>query len=319
METEIKGIAGPPCLLWDRLDCHAHFDYIQVWFKRKVPLPATTGTKKWNKLKHGQTGYTLTLQDPVRQDIETLVKSLDNPPLSAIQITVDLKPKEAMSDAVRDSLLLNTFRAVAGRFRPEDEALWGYGTRGGVSGEGQKPKPFHRRFPEPHEELVYGRKHDRAQATAYWKRTNERESLDPTKQSVRMEYTLWRAGLMELNLDRTSDLFGFKYQQIFARHFRIVSHPRVRAVNKRTEAELARLERRMWRGWDTAGVGKFAISPELPTDTIHRYARQIQARSRQQLPLTDYVLVRDTEATKNVGNAFKQLQRRLALKKTRSV
>jgi hypothetical protein len=208
---------------------------------------------------------------------------------------------------------------VAGRFRPEDEALWGYGTRGGVSGKGQKPKPFHRRFPEPHEELVYGRRHDRAQATAYWKRTNEREALDLTRQSVRMEFTLWKAGLIELKLDCVSDLFDFSYQKVFTKHFRIVSHPRVRAVNKRTATELAKLERRMWRGWDTAGVGKFAISPELPIDTINMYARQIQARSRQQLPLTDYVLVRDRDATRNLGNAFKQLQRRMALEKARSV
>jgi hypothetical protein len=290
-----------------------------VWFKKKALIPATTGTKKWNKSKHGRAGYTLTLQDPVRQDIETLVKSLDNPSLTALQVTVDLKPTEVMSDSDRHNLFLDTFRAVAGRFRPEDEALWGYGTRGGVSGKGQKPKPFHRRFPEPHEELVYGRKHDRAQATAYWKRTNEGASLDPTQQSVRMEYTLWRAGLMELNLDRVSDLFGFPYQQVFTKHFRIVSHPRVRAVSKRAVTELVKLERRMWRGWDTAGVGKFAISPELPVDTINNYARQILARSRQQLPVVDYVLVRDREATKNVGNALKQFQRRLALKKARSV
>ena len=302
---------GPPPLDWDQLDCRAQFDYIKVWYSHKAFLPAMTGSKKWNKLTHGQTGYSFTLQDPIRQDIEILVKHLKNPILAAIQLRVDLKPKLTVPESTREALLVDTFNAMAGRFRPEDVALWGYGTRGAVNGTGQTPRPFHRRFPRDDEFLVYGQRGDRAQSTAYLKRTNEGALVDPAEHCVRMELTLWRQGLMEVGLNALSELLGFPYQMVFRKHFRIVSNPRVRAVKSRSATVLRKLEQKMWRGWATAGVGKFAISPDLPDDTLNMNVRRILARSKQQLPSSDYVLTSDRLSTEKIGSAFKQLGRRL--------
>ena len=311
METEAKGRAGPPPLDWDQLDCRAEFDYVKVWHPRRAVLPAMTGSKQWIKLNRGQKGYSFTLQDPIRQDIEILVEHLENPTLIAIQLRVDLKPKLTVPESTREALLVDTFGAMAGRFRPEDEALWGYGTRGAVNGKGQTPRPFHQRFPRDDEFLVYGQRADRAQSTAYLKRTNEGVPLDPVDHCVRMELTLWRAGLIEVGLNSLGELFGYPYQRAFRKHFRIVGKPRVRAVGSRSAAELRKLEQKMWRGWATAGVGKFAISPELPDDTLNMNVRRIVARAKQQLPSADYVLTSDRPSTEKIGSAFKQLGRRL--------
>lgn len=319
MKTEAKIGGGAPSLKWEQLDCRAQFDFIKVWHPKKVRLPTLSGTKKWTPLTHGHQGQYLTVQDPQLHDIDALIEHLGDPRLASIQLTVDLKPRATVPPAEIDDLLLNTFFAVAGRFRPEDEAMWGYGIRGGVRAVGQTPRPFHRRFPEPNEELVYGHRGGWMQSTVYLKRINERRTLEADEQSVRMELTMKQWALMGIGLDHLSQLGGFKYQSKFNKHFRIISHPRVRAVSTRSSTELVTMERRMWRGWETAGVGKFGISLLMPDDTITISVRQIAARERQQLPLSHYVLVRDHMATEKIGSAFKQLQRRMTPKKTRAV
>lgn len=319
MEAELTSRAGPPRLDWDQLDCHAQFDYIKVWHEKEVRLPALTGTYHWIPPARGHNGPTLTVQDPLLQDIQLLIGLLGDPYPSGFQLAVDLSPNATVPISARENLLLDTFDAVAGRFRPEDEALWGYGTRGGVKAKGQRPKPFHRRFPLPDEELVYGNRYGWMQSTVYLKRTNEGEILDPQSHCVRMELTFTRGAPGEVGITKLSQLCGMAYQKLFNKHFRIISHPRVRAVNTRSAKELGKLERKMWRGWATAGVGKFAISPELPPDTMPHSRRRIAARGRQQLPNSDYVLHRDNLATEKIGGALRQLQRRLTPKKARAV
>ena len=311
--------AGPPNIDWTQNTCRAQFDYIKVWHDRKVLLPPLSGTKRWVPEVRGDTVFTLTVQDPTRSDIDKLIKALDNPKIASLQLAVDIQPNAGLDPVERERLLLETFYAVAGRFRPEDEAYWAYGTRGGVTGPTQKPKPFHRRFPSPNEELVYGRRGRWMQSTMYLKRVNERALLDPSEHRVRMELTVTRWAVMELGLDLLADLLGYRYQKTFNKHFRIVSAPRVRAVARRSAADLRKLERRMWRGWEIAGVGKFAIAPELPRDTIISDIKPINARRRQQLPHEDYVLTRDQGSTSEIGNALRQLERRMAVKKTRAV
>ena len=278
---------GPPSLDWAQLTCHAKFDYIKVWHPKKALLPALSGTKRWTKVRYGRMGYALTVQDPQRADIDKVIDALGNPVLMALQLTVDILPKPGVAAFARERLLLNTFMGVAGRFRPEDEARWGYGTRGATNAVGKAPRPFHRRFPDPDEELVYGQRGGWMQATAYLKRTNERSVLDQAEHRMRMEVTLERGGLMDFGINQLADLRGFAYRSTFTKHFRIVSHPRVRAVTGRPAKGLLKAETRMWRGWATAGVGKFAIATDFPPDTIDSAARRIRARQCQQLPLSD--------------------------------
>ena len=306
---------GPPPLNWDELECKAQFDYVKVWADRKVFTPEFSGTHTWNRLKGGQPGYTLTVQDPVYEDLQQLVQHVANPMVAGVQLAVDIWPKPSLGAEKRESLLIETFMAVAGRFRPEDEAMWGYGTRGSVDAVGAQPKPFHRSFPKSHELLVYGRKHGWMQSTAYLKRTNEGADLLPHEHRVRMELTMTRGGLMELGIDRIGEFLNFPYQKTFNKHFRIISLPRARAVKGRSEAEVVKLERQIKRAWATAGVGKFAVAPELPPDTTLNAVRQIVARSRQQIPHADAVMVRDQPSNREIGNALRQLQRRMTTKK----
>lgn len=319
MEPTSTSRPGPPPLNLDQLDCTSKLDFIKVSASKKKSTPALTGTSHWTPPKRGYRGFTLTVQDPLLTDIEVLIEHLGNPPLMGFQLTVDLMPKPAVTLADRETLLLDTFHAIAGRFRPEDEALWGYGVRGGTDGVGKKPKPFHRRFPEPHEELVYGHRGGWMQSTAYLKRTNEGTEMAPSEHRVRMELTLTRGGLMEMGLDTLGDLCGYAYRPTFTKHFRVVQEPRIRAVRSRDEVDLVKMTRRMWRAWATAGVGKFGISHEFPLDTINASKQQIIARGKQQLAASDYVLVRDQKATEKIGNALRQLQRRMTLKKARAV
>lgn len=319
MEPTSTSRPGPPPLNLDQLDCTAKLDYIKVGATKKKRTPALTGTSHWTPPKRGYRWFTLTVQDPLLTDIEVLIEHLGNPPLMGFQLTVDLMPKPAVTLAERETLLLDTFHAVAGRFRPEDEALWGYGVRGGTDGVGKKPKPFHRRFPEPHEELVYGHKGGWMQSTAYLKRTNEGTEMDPSEHRVRMELTLTGGGATEIGFKTLSDLCGYAYRATFTKHFRVVQEPRIRAVRSRDEVDLVKMTRRMWRAWATAGVGKFGISHEFPPDTINASKQQILARGKQQLAASDYVLVRDQKATEKIGNALRQLQRRMTLKKARAV
>lgn len=310
---------GPPAVNWDELDCTAKFDYIKVLCLKQGRFPKLTGTHKWNRQPHGQDGYTLTVQDPLQSDIQKLIEHLGDPMILSVQLTVDLKPKSTVAPTDLEPFLVETFYAVAGRFRPEDKALWSYGRRGGVDGAGKNPKQFHRRFPAPTEELVYGHRNMWMQSTAYLKRTNEGEDLGLNEQRMRMELTLNGEGVTTFGIVRLSNLNGFNYRSAFTKHFRIVGQPRLRAARGRDDAEIVRLERRMWRAWQTAGVGKFGISHEFPPDTIISNIKQIKVRDRQQLPLSDYILKRDQRATKEIGNAFTQLQRRMAPKKTRAV
>ena len=166
---------------------------------------------------------------------------------------------------------------------------------------------------------MYGHRGGWMQSTAYLKRTNERADMEPSEHRVRMELTLTRGGVMEVGLDRLSDLCGYAYRPSFTKHFRIVKEPRIKAISSLAASDVETMTRRMWRAWATAGVGKFGISPEFPPDTIHAAERQIIARGKQQLLQSDYVLLRDHRSTEKIGNALKQLQRRMTQKKSRAV
>lgn len=217
--------------------------------------------------------------------------------------------------------LVNTFKAIAGRFRPEDATEWGYGRRGGVSAANAPLKPFHRRFPTQDEELIYGHRGDFMQAKAYLKRTDQRRALPPAEHRVRMEVSLRRAALMDdaFNLRNLEDLLGFPYRRIFAQHFRMIERPEVRSRKGLSKETRTKLEKQMLRAWKTAGVGKFAPSSVLPPETSKSSAQQIAKRALEQLPRNHFVLKRDQVSNGKIGAALQQLQRQMPPLKIRAV
>ena len=109
-----------------------------------------------------------------------------------------------------------------------------------------------------------------------------------------------------------ADLIGYEFRSKFTKHFRVVSGPRLRLHRKLTDSEKLVREKRMKRAWATAGVGKFAVSRQLPFETDAFSAQRIRARAKKQLPLEHYVLLRDQAANARIGDAFKKLERRMA-------
>lgn len=303
----------PPDLQLDRLDCRAVIDYLTVAYGEARPaiLPPLDGQPKWFR-KKGASTSTLTVHDPSARDIKLLVEVLGNPLLTELELSVDFWSKEGVPEGTLDEFLRDTYVALAARFRPEDMTPWGYGLRGGVTGRGQKPLPFHQRLPDPAEQLVYGRRGDFLQSKLYLKRVDQDLLLPSTEHRVRLELKMRRWALIDhFQLDRLSDVLGYSYRKTFTKHFRIVAGPRLR-LNRAVDAkEKRKRELRMSRAWATAGVGKFAVAPDLPPETTKPSIKQISSRARSQLSQDQYVLIRHQAANEKIGLAFKTLERRL--------
>ena len=306
-------VSGPPPPFdWTKLDCAASIDFFTVFCEVRMPLPALHGKAIWTKDITHRTQWNLTVHDPTRDDVKTVIDILEDPVPVTLEIAVDLKPKASIPVSERSLLLQQTYTAVAGRFRPEDATEWGYGVRGSLNGAGQKPHPFHTRFPDPDQQLIYGHRGDFMQAKAYLKQVDQGAELPIEEHRMRMEVYLRLAALVEWDIVKLSDLLGYQYQRTFAKHFRLIDRPELRASKKRRDVrETSKLETKMARAWRTAGVGKFAPSLDLPADTDPRAARQARARAAQQLSKLDFVLRRDQVSNAKVGSALRQLQRRM--------
>ena len=302
----------PPAFKLDELTFTACHDFFTVNNGGgKVSLPSLSGSPEWHKDKRGGTDWLLTVHDPTQVDIVTVSEALRNPMLMKLELAVDLRPHSHISGPARENLLVQSFAAAAGRFRPKDMALWGYGTRGGLRGVGEKPAPFHQRFAHPDEELIYGHRGEWLQSKLYLKRMDQGKPLSTGQHRVRMELTMKRWACLEFGLDRLDDLLDFSYRSVFTKHFRIVDHPRIRELRNLTPNEREKRERRMLRAWKTAGVGKFAISKDAPADTSPTARAAMSARAKNQLPVEHFVLKRDQKTNEKIGLAFRQLQRRM--------
>lgn len=303
----------PPSFAWDLLTCRAHIDFFTVYCEVKVPLPALDGKVNWVRDPQDKTSFNLSVHDPSRQDVIRVAEALENPVLVQLEIAVDFLPRPGLATTATEGILVRTFHSVAGRFRPEDATAWAYGMRGAVSRVGQKPEPFHVRYPSPDAQLIYGHRGEYMQSKAYLKRVDQHVQLPPEQQCVRTELAIRRGGLMteQFALDRLGDLCGYSYRRTFARHFRFIDRPVVRNSNERSPALVDSLQKRMDRAWRQAGVGKFAPDLILPPDSSSTAVKRVEARAKQQLPRDDYVLRRDALTNRKVGTALRLLEKRM--------
>lgn len=302
----------PPPFALHHLTCRAHIDFLTVFCEVKVPIPSLDGKANWVKDPRDKTSFNLTIHDPTRLDVVKVAGALENPLLMRLELAVDFMPRPGIPAAAREDLLRSTFHSVAGRFRPEDATDWGYGLRGAVTGAGQKPEPFHTRYPDLGAQLIYGHRTDFMQSKAYLKRIDQHAPLPPDRHLVRTELAIARVGLMDSGLDRVLDLCTYPYRRVFAKHFRLIDRPEVRARNERCPSEVTKLEGKMNRAWGRAGVGKFAPDLVLPPETSTSAVQRIHARAHQQLARDDYVLKRDVAANRKVGTALRLLEKRMA-------
>ena len=254
----------------------------------------------------------MTIHDPVRDDVVALTSVMDAALVMGLEIAVDLFVKPGLDAKQARATLERTFLAVAARFRPEDQALWDHSSRGALSKRGDKPSPLERRLARLGEEVIYGGKGDFMQAKLYLKTLDQGAELPASEHCVRMEVTLRRWACSEFGINHVSDLIAFPFRSKFATHFRIISHPALRAATKLDPAERVRRTKRMVRAWSNAGVGKFAIGDRPRQDALQTAHQRVKARARAQLGADEFKLVRDLLANAKIGSALMNLQRRMS-------
>lgn len=303
----------PPPLPVEALKFAAKIDYATFTNHGiRISLPRLTGSHEWARVHKYSPDWQLTIQDPTPGDLRVISSAYENPLVMALEVAVDLAPKDMLEPVAHAEMLDTLYLAVAARFRPEDKSLWDYGVRGGVSRKGEKPKPLERRHPTPKEQVIYGHRGDFMQAKLYLKGLDQHVVLPLAERRVRMEVALKRWACIEFGLDRCMDLFDFPFRKSFATHFRIIDRPEVRAARDLTETELRKRTLRMQRAWATAGVAKFAVGDRPREDKLINAVAKIRAREKAQLPADQYKLVRHQGANARIGNALTGLQRRMS-------
>ena len=175
-----------PKLVLDGFAVTAKIDFVQVFCEVRLgDLPGLDGRCRWTPARPNG-GFHMTVNDATRRDLEIIVRELDDPPLTALEVAVDFKLPPGFADDHYEASLATVFSALAARFRPEDNALFGAGFKGAFSRRG-RANPFHRRLPRPTESLVYGHRGEGQNAKLYFKQRDDDADLAPSDWSVRLE------------------------------------------------------------------------------------------------------------------------------------
>lgn len=303
-----------PDLNLDGLVAKAKIDYLQVFCRTKEKVLAGAEHRcRWRPL-HPDDGFSLTVHDATRRDIDALIRELHNPPVLALEVAVDFKVRPELDIEGISSTLELTHTALAVRFRPEDKLLFGAGFKGGFL-DGNKPKPFHRRLPKPNEELVYGHRGEGQNAKLYLKRQDNNLLLPLREQAVRLEVTMRRPALFEYGVRPLSDLYTFGFRRRLAQVFRIIDRVTVRHRARRSAAKVEELQSRLNAAWARAGINAWAPS-HMPPDASGFARDAVAWRRNELLSPKDYCLERHAQAHELIGNALRQLDRRMTLRKS---
>lgn len=304
--------SGPPDFALDDLDFKASIDYVKVSMSPTLRAEViTSGVAKWTRDKSYPDTAFLTIHDPDRRDVQLVTTTCADPTLWEMEVAVDLSPKQHVAAKARRLLLESTFRAVAGRLRPEDATPWGFGLRGGTTGRGTMT-PFHERLPSHTQQLLYGHRGEFQQVKVYLKARDNGKGLRPEQHRVRIEVRLRRNALMERGLDRISGLFGFQFRRELASTFRLIDRPFVRVRSQRSASATQQLEIDMLRKWGAAGVGAFAPKMPLPLETDSWSRERISFRAKHQLAVKDFRLARHVAANRRIAGALRLLDKRMA-------
>jgi hypothetical protein len=298
------------------LRARACLDYITIGLEVNAhSLIKADKRHKWNYVDENDT-WNLTVHDPTKADLIRLVEVLDDPYVVEFELSVDFWPAPDVSPELAPDLLRAAFVALAARFRPEERLMHGAGFKGAFS-DWRRPKPFHNRLPKPNETLVYSHRCEEHQAKAYLKRKDQNKLLPEAEHRIRLETRVGQFHMSEFGLGRVSSLMRAGLRGKFCKVFRIVDRPAVRDLKKLDPSQRAAMERRMWVLWNKSGVGAFE-EPPLPPDASS-FARTAAQKRRvetlsnpRRLALDKFKMHRDVAANDEIGNALRQLDRRLA-------
>lgn len=300
----------PPDLPLEHLRVHALIDYVKVHCEvnYSAVVPETDRLKWMHRAQNDD--WIVTLQEPDPAGLRRLGSNLLDPLVFGLEISVDFWPVKTVTGKLRHELLEQTYTALAARFRPEERLLYGAGFKGAISDAVPKPTPFHMRIGKPTEELVYGHREEGQNAKLYLKNRDGGAPLPPKQHRVRMEITLKRWECMTFEIDRLSDLGKGRLRRHAAQVFRIIDRPDIRHPGKRSERDRSELESAMTAHWNQAGVGAFDAGA-LPPDSSLKAKQAAAYRKVKLLSATDYRLRRHTAANTAIGDALRNLDRRM--------
>lgn len=292
------------------LKVRAKIDYVKAYCEVHFPdgAPRRSGVN-WTHDQHHDY-WVVTIHDPSVAEIRQTVTGLSDPPMYGFEIAVDFLPRAELSPPDRQSLLEQTFKALAARFRPDDESFAGAGFKAAFSDRRVRPTPFHERLANLDEVLVYGHRGEGQNSKLYFKTMDQKSPLPVTEHRVRLETTFNRFGCAEMGMRQLKDLLNGDLRFRFAKVFRIIDHPEIRHPGKRSPKELDRLTIMMHEAWNRAGVGAFDTLP-LPTDSSVWAKEAAAYRLPDLLPLKDFRLRRDAATNKAIGDALHRLDKAL--------
>ena len=304
-------LAALPPLNLGKLMVTAQIDYIRAAsLENKVSLPIPENRVKWNRdLQEHQ--WKLTIQDPTRREIETVIDCLGDPHIDGLEVAVDFWPLPALRGPQAQSLLFDTFIALGGRFRPDAKLLHGAGLKAAFNAANKWARPFHHRLPIPGETLVYSHRSEGENAKLYLKTMDNGSDLPPEAHRVRLEVTVARHGAYERGIDRWSSVLEKNLRHTFGPIFCIVDRPEIRRPSRQTPDSTLELEERIQRAWDRAGVGAFDPG-DLPVDASRTAKEAAAYRTANLIALNAHRLRRHCEANKAIGAALYNLDRRMA-------
>lgn len=301
----------PPDFDFTRLSLKATIDFITISDLQPGLMEFEHGKRaKWirNDPESDSPAGSLTLQDPSPGDIWLLHEHYPKASIMEIEISIDFWPTPECSAEERQTLIDHTMRAIAGRMRPEEANPFAFGLRACVTANGSTPQPFHDRQAPPEAQLLWGVRGDFIQVKAYPKKTDQRQRLPMEKCRPRIEVAMRRGHLMDLDLNHPIDVLTHDWRTLVSPYFRFIARAELRS--RRSIKPSLAMQAKVSRAWRRGGAGGFKQA-EIP-EQAHGLTREaIEYRARRQVSLRSVKLVRHRRANELVGNALRQLERRL--------
>lgn len=301
----------PPDFDFSRVAPKACIDFITICTTQRRAARFSAGcSAKWipKPDEDGRMFWLLTLQDPDACDVRNLYMYFPQATVMEIEISLDFWPKFMTTADERVELMNQTMRAIAGRLRPDEAYPYGFGFRACVLGKGARPAPFHDRQPPAGAQLLWGTRKCWAQVKAYPKRTDNNSDLAADQWRARVEVALRRGYLIELGVERPGDLLRLEWRKVLSPFFRFIALPMPRR-GKLAGPGAATMPAAL-RAWRRGGAGAF-VAKAPPTHARNINLDSITYRTRRQVAQEDVRLVRHRRANELVGNALRQLQRRV--------
>ncbi|GCL65147.1 hypothetical protein [Pseudaquabacterium pictum] len=301
--------SSPPDFDFTRLAPHAVIDFITITADHPVPVIFSAGRSAvWRPLDEPSAGGTLTLHDPSAADLHWLQLQFPASLVMELEIAIDFWPVTGCTQAERQELIDSTMLAIAGRLRPDEACPYGFGLRASVGGGRVSLQPFHDRQPPTWAQLLWGSRGDWIQVKAYPKTRDHNEPLPIEHRRARLEIAFRRGALMDLGIHHITHVLFHSWRKLVAPYLRFIARPEVRI--RRWEAPRPALQARVWSAWRRGGAGAFKLA-HPPAEAGGLTMEAIKYRESRQVSLKSVRLVRHRRANELVGNALRQLERRL--------